>query len=97
VSRLRHLLYTVTAALPLLVLVLLSLDETTPAGAATAVALWMVGVAVFAGAVWRETVMPMDEVKCTTSRRTTAGQHARWRVRELMEQARIRHRPTPVS
>jgi signal transduction histidine kinase len=86
VNRLRHLLYTVTAALPLLVLVLLSLDELTSGAVGTAVVLWIVGVAVFAGAVWRETVMPMDELKADLG--TTSGQHTRWRVRELMEQAR---------
>lgn len=85
-SRIRHLVYTATAAAPLLILVVLALEEPTAASIATAVILWLVGVAVLAGAIWRETVMPMDELKQDLG--TTSGQHTRWRVRELKEQAR---------
>ncbi len=85
-SRLRHVAVVVVAALPLLVLSLyLTVGEGSGAVGGT-VALWAVGVAVLAGGIWRETILPLVELLGELETRT--GQHARWRVRELKEQAR---------
>jgi signal transduction histidine kinase len=85
VSRIRHLVTVVVAALPLLALSLATVWTAGPVEIVTAIALWIVGVAVVAGAVWRESVLPASELFQEVG--TTTAQHARWKVREITDQA----------
>ena len=82
-SRARHLVLVGVAALPLLVLVLVVLGQSDARVVVSAVALWLVGVAVLAGVVWRETIRPLAEVVHELD--AQSAQHARWRVREVKD------------
>lgn len=82
-SRARHLLVVCVASLPLLVLSLVVAARAGVVELATAVVLWVVGVAVVAGGTWREIVAPLAAV--VEELGAGAGQHARWRLRELKE------------
>jgi signal transduction histidine kinase len=83
VSRARHLVLVGVAALPLLVLVLVVVGQSDARVVVSAVALWLVGVAVLAGVVWRETIRPLAEVVHELD--AQSAQHARWRVREVKD------------
>jgi signal transduction histidine kinase len=72
------------AALPLLVIVLVVLGRDDLSVLVSAVALWVVGVGVLAGVVWRETILPLAEVVHELD--AESAQHARWRVREIGDQ-----------
>lgn len=80
----RHLLAVVVASLPLLALVVVALHEQGTRTVAAAAALWLVGVAVLAGWLWRETLRPLADVLSELD--TPSPQQARWRLREVKEQ-----------
>jgi signal transduction histidine kinase len=84
-SRFRHLLLVVMASLPLLAIVLVVLRQADLGNILAAVALWVVGVGVFAAWTWRETIMPLAEVVHELEAKN--AQHARWRVREVKDAA----------
>jgi signal transduction histidine kinase len=84
----RHLVLVGIASLPLLIIVLVVLGRTEVEVVASAVALWLVGVGVLAGVVWRETILPLAEVVQELDAQGT--QHARWRVREIQDQLALR-------
>ena len=80
-SRARHLVVVVLAALPLLVVDLVVVGRSDLWVVLSSVALWLVGVGVLAAIIWRETVLPLAEV--VTELGVDSAQHARWRVREV--------------
>jgi len=83
----RHLLAVVVASLPLLALVVVAALEQGTRTVAAAVALWLVGVAVLAGWLWRETLRPLADLLSELD--TPAPQQARWRLREVKEQLEL--------
>ncbi len=83
-SRARHLLVVCVASLPLLVLCLVVAGRGGVREVVSATVLWAVGVAVVAGGTWREVVAPLTAIVDELG--AGAGQHARWRLRELKEQ-----------
>ena len=83
-NRARHLALVAVAALPLLVIMIVVLGQADGWILASSVALWVVGVGVLMGVVWRETVQPLAEVVRALDAET--AQHARWRVREVRDQ-----------
>lgn len=83
-SRLRHLAIVVASSVPLLIAGLLGVADGRWTGIVAVLALWLVGIAALASAVWRETVQPLGQLLDDLGSRT--GHQARWRLRRLHEE-----------
>ncbi|HHQ49316.1 MAG TPA: hypothetical protein ENK19_10605 [Acidobacteria bacterium] len=79
----RHLILVVVSALPLLMVAILAGAAHGPGAMLAGVLLWLVGVAILATTVWRETVEPLERLLGGLGART--GHAALWKVRELHE------------
>lgn len=92
----RHLVAVAVAALPLLALVVVASHEQGARAVAAAVALWLVGVAVLTGWLWRDTLRPLTDLLSELD--TPSPQQARWRLREVKEQlAQVRAREAAAA
>jgi len=79
----RHLVLVVVSALPLLMVALLVTGSHGSLAMAAAAILWVVGVAILATGVWRESIEPLRRLLDELG--TDTGHEARWQVRQLRE------------